>query len=876
MVARSSRRRRAPVVEAEGVTISDKDAAALHAAARGLPAWRHRDEVVYAVRNHQVVIVEGPTGSGKTTQLPQMLLEAGLGAGGIAMTQPRRIAAVSIAWRIAAEMGVRVGQEVGYAIRFDDCSSDATQVRVMTDGILLQEARSDPDFERYGVLIIDEAHERTLNIDLTLGLLHLALRRRADLRLVISSATLDPGRFQRFFAGLGRDVPAVHIDARPHPVDIIQRPWPGDDPRDVTQAMAREIARLHRQADPGDVLAFFSGVAGIRHAMDALLRQGVGATAELLPLYGALPREEQERIFEPGDGQRRRIVLATNIAETSITVPGIRYVIDSGRAKVARVSAVSGIRSLREEGISQASAEQRAGRAGRTQPGTAVRLYPERWLSRQPQFADPEVLREDLREVVLRLVDLGVHDPEGFPFPTPPPRRRLKSAIRQLQGMGAIDGQLRLTEIGRRMVPFPLSPPLARAVVEAADRYPHVLGDVLTAVAFLSGRRPQAFPPAEEAQARAAHEALNHPMGDALTAIGIMRRYLSARDRKSFCEHNYLDPQSMAYIASARAQLGDLTEEMGADPSTRGDDSAAVIKSLAAGFSNQVLVARGRDYLGPSDIRLRIHPGSSLWGTRQRLLLAAEIIVLARPYAAQVSVLRPEWLAEVDPELALQLNIRVPKSKVGRKGAVEARDLPKHALVDGIELPVVVRRGRVQVEVPLELVGQLKQADPAAMDASFARLKARVVCGEHHFAVGTPLQALVRLLPILPLPAPDDDLRCRLPEGALLEADRNLHTLLQHLNDLLQPMLPSRGRRAGWAMLVGNGADAWWFEVVPDYVEALTTTLAAVEALGDALPDDQVLQADLAPRLKRMREQMNVVERARGGGRGRGRGRGRR
>ena len=846
--------------------------ASLRATARTLPAWRYRDAIVDAVRSHQVVVVEGPTGSGKTTQVPQMLLEAGLAGSGIALTQPRRIAAVSIAWRVAAELGVAVGGEVGYCIRFDDQSGPDTRVRVMTDGILLQEARNDPDFERYGVIIVDEAHERTLNIDFTLGLMHSALQRRADLRLVISSATLDPGRFQAFYKGLGREVPLVSIDARPHPVTIKYRGWPGGDAREVAEAMAAELADLHRNAPPGDVLAFLSGEAGIKRTMESLARRGIANSAEIVPLYGALPREEQERIFAP-PGDRRRIVLATNIAETSITVPGVRYVIDSGQAKVPRVSASSGIRALREEGISIASAEQRAGRAGRTAPGTAVRLYARNWLERQPPFSDPEILREDLREVVLRLIDLGVHDLEGFPFPTEPPRRRLKSAIRQLEAMGAIDAQRQLTDIGRRMAPFPLAPPLARAVVEAADRYPHALADVLVAVAFLGGRRPQAFPPDQENEARAAHEALSHPMGDAMTAVSIMRRYDQAPDKAAFCERAYLDGRTMAYIANSRTQLGEIAAAMGASPGQGSGDAAAVIKSLATGFIDQILVARGRIYLGPMDIELSIHPASSLWGGHHRFLLAAEIIVLSRPYAAQLSVMRPEWLAEIDPELARRFRIRLPKGRLEKKGGVDASELPGHALVDGIELPVVLRRGRIQVEIPLAQVDALCKADADAIDPAFARLKSRVLAGAHHFAAGTQLQKLVRMLPHLPLPQAEARLDCRVPEGALLESDRNLHTLLRHLDDLLMPMLPARGRQAGWAMLVSNGADAWWFEVVPDFLEALTSSLSALRDLAKAVQDDLEVSATLAPRIEAMSERLWALERATGRGKGRGRGR---
>lgn len=830
------------------------------ATANALPIWEQRDEILQAIGRHQVVVLEGPTGCGKTTQIPRMLWEAGLTDQVIGVTQPRRIAAVGVAMRIAAEMGVKPGGLVGHSIRFDDMTSASTRIKIMTDGILLQEVRTQPDFDGYGLIVVDEAHERTLNIDITLGLLHRALLRRVDLRVIVSSATLDPGRFQAFFADHGMDVPLLSIRARPFPVRHVWQPVRSDDPRDIAEAVANEIAYIHCKKGEGHVLAFLSGEAGIRQATEALERQGIGRDAEIMGLYGALPREEQERIFSRGDG-RRRIVLATNIAETSITVPGVCFVVDSGLAKVPRVDPVTGVRALREEGISQASANQRAGRAGRTAPGTAVHLYSERWLAGQPRFADEEILREDLREVVLRLIDLGVHDIESFPLPTRPPMRRLETALRQLRAMGAIDDERQLTAVGRRMTPFPLSPPLARMVIEAADRFPDVVEEVLMVAAWLGSRRPQRFPTGEEDEAREAHKAFHHPLGDALAAITTLKRFRASGDPVAFCERYFLDPATMAYIDSATLQLGDIARGMGVEVSG-GGDPAGVIRCVAAGFADNILAIQGREWVGPGDETFAIHPASVLFGTRNRFLVAAEIIVLRRPYASQVSVLRPEWLLEVAPELARRLNLRAPKERLGRKGEIDPATLPTHVEIDDLRLPIVVRRGRVQVDVPWELVDALRRADPRAIPADAARLKSRVLVGEHAFAVGTPLGSLARLLPHLPLPGPDDDLRCRVPEGALLEADRNLHAILRHLDDLLCPMLPSHGRRAGWAMLVANGVGSFWFEVVSDFREALQVTLLSLEDLAETLGDDAALQAELNPRIARLAELQEQVDAA--------------
>ncbi len=837
-------------------------AAALQTIAHALPVYASEHDILDAVRHHQVVVIEGPTGSGKTTQLPQMLLRAGITNKTIGLTQPRRIAATSVCWRIAAEMGVEVGAEVGYSIRFDDCSSAATRIRVMTDGILLQQAREQHDFDDYGIIIIDEAHERSLNIDFLLGLLHRAVRARADLRVVISSATIDPEHFIAFFAGIGTQVPRVHIDARPHPVEIRYEVPRSSDPDDVLDSAAWEIEAICGSGEPGHILVFLSGEAAIRGVTQRLTNMGIDRRAAIMPLYGALKREDQELIFT--DVGRRKIVLTTNIAETSITVPDVRFVVDSGVAKVPRVQPQTGIRSLREEQISRASADQRSGRAGRTAPGVAIRLYPKRVYEEAPRFTTEAVLRLDLREVVLRLVDVGVHDVEAFPFPTRPQPKRLAAAIAQLKIMGAIDEERRLTRIGRLMTPFPLEPRTARMVVEAAERFPDVVDEVLMVAAWMSGRRPFRFPQGEEREARAAQRSFAHPLGDAATAVTVVRAYYEAQDKTSFCERFYLDPDTMAFLAHAHEQLGDVAKAQGIELG-KGGKLGAVVRCVAAGYADQILVAEGRLFVGPGGVRCAVHPASSLFKVPVRYIVATDILILKRPYATNCSALKPEWIAEVNPELADSLQLRRVKDRAQQKGGVQKHELPETVTISGIELPVVLRRGRVQVDVPYEKVAALRALSPMALrdlEPTLASVKARVLVGDDAWLAGMPLAALLHVLPLAPVPAPDADLSCRVPEGALLELDRNGHTLERHLGDLLAPMRPPRSQRPGWAALVGNGAGGFWFEIMTDLDDAAAQTLGALDDWIAAVAEDEPVQAKLAAAREPVSKLANLIREA--------------
>ncbi len=817
---------------------------------RDLPIYNHEHELCAAIRDHRVVIVEGPTGSGKTTQLPKIIDAARLSDGRIGVTQPRRIAAVSVAWRIAEELQVALGEDVGYAIRFDDRSSADTRIRLMTDGILLMEARTDDTFSRYGMLVIDEAHERTLNIDFTLGLLHRALRKRPDLRVIVSSATLDPLLFQRFFADIDDGVvPVVKIDARPYPVNMVYRPVEGDDRDAVADAMAEEVRRIASGDQEGHILAFLPGEAAIKACAERVYRFQRKHGLWVLPLYGKLTREEQERVFIPSP-DRRKVVISTNIAETSITVPGVRFVVDSGLAKVPRVQRDTGIAVLREEGISQSSADQRAGRAGRTAPGEAIRLYSRRSYNARPRFTDAEITRLDLTDVVLRLITLGIHDVERFPFPTKPKPARLRAAVNTLQAMGAIDNRRHLTAIGKRMVPFPLSPSLSRMVVEAADRFFDVVDEVLMVGASLSSRPPGLFPQGEENEARAAQRGLAHPLGDAVTAVRTLQRYQKANKPEKFCEQNYLDPNIMAFIDKAYRQLKEIATHHGIAV-RGGGPPEQVVRCLGAGFASNIMRKQGRVYEGPGDSKVAIHPSSALFHAGTPFVVAAEIVVSHRAYARHVSALRPEWIGELNPDLGRKWRVSAKRKRKDEKRP-PTESVPTHLEVGGVELPVEVRRGRPWLTVPTSAQDKLAGIDLSNVPPRTRAWKATLSDGKHRWGRAMALAKLLSLLPLMPLPKDGAKKFGGVPLGAFLDTERNLHTIARFIDRSLEPGLPSKGRHPGWLSFVPNGEGGFWFEVIGDLPDAVLTTREGLKDLLTRLPADDALSVSAAALLAKV------------------------
>jgi ATP-dependent helicase HrpA len=527
-----------------------------------LPVSARRDDLLAAIREHQVVVVAGETGSGKTTQLPKMCLELGLGVrGAIAHTQPRRLAARTVAQRIADELEVPLGGAVGYAVRFDDRGSEATLIRLVTDGLLLAEIRRDPLLRRYDTVIVDEAHERSLNIDFLLGCLHRILPRRPDLKLIITSATIDPERFSKHFG----DAPIIEVSGRTYPVEVRYRP-PAED-EEPLDALADTVEELLAEHD-GDVLAFFSGEREIRDAAE-LLSGRLGPRVEVLPLYSRLAVADQQKVFGRDRTQKRRVVLATNVAETSVTVPGIRCVVDTGLARISRYSARLKVQRLPVEEISRASADQRKGRCGRLADGVCVRLYSEEDFNARPEFTDPEVLRTNLASVILQMAALELGEVEAFPFLDPPDRRQVRDGVALLHELRALDpaAEEPLTPLGRKLARLPIDPRLGRMVLEA-DK----LGcarEVAVITAALSIQDPRERPADQRAQADQLHARFTDPASDFLGYLNLwsylrsLESELSRSQVRKRCKAEFLHYLRIREWQDLVAQLEDATREVG-------------------------------------------------------------------------------------------------------------------------------------------------------------------------------------------------------------------------------------------------------------------------------------------------------------------------
>ncbi len=611
-----------------------------------LPISTHRDAIAAAIRAHQVVVVCGETGSGKTTQLPKICLSLGLGAAGlIGHTQPRRIAARSVAARIAAELQTTVGGQVGYKVRFSDRTGPNAFVKLMTDGILLAETQSDRPLEQYEVIILDEAHERSLNIDFLLGYLKRLLPRRPDLKLIITSATIDPERFSRHFDR----APIVEVSGRSYPVELRYRPLTADDEderdRDLQQAILDAVDEVWREG-PGDILVFLSGEREIRETAESL-RKHHPPNTEILPLYARLSSAEQNRVFQPHG--RPRIVLATNVAETSLTVPGIRYVIDPGMARISRYSPRGKIQRLPVEKISQASANQRAGRCGRVMAGVCVRLYAAEDFQSRPAFTDPEILRTHLAAVILQMSALNLGRPEEFPFVDPPDSRQIGDGFRLLFELQAVDERWRITELGRQLAKLPVDPRLGRMLL-AAQRE-SCLREVLVIVAALAIQDPRERPLDKQQAADEKHRRFRDEHSDFMALLKLwdyyheQARQLSKNQLRNLCQADYLSFVRMREWHDLHRELLGRATEMG----MRLNDEAAPYDSLHRALLTGLLGHLGlkqeeNAYLGARGRNFYLYPGSGLFKKRPRWVAAAELVETTRLYARTVARIEPEWV----------------------------------------------------------------------------------------------------------------------------------------------------------------------------------------------------------------------------------------
>ena len=607
-----------------------------------LPIAAHRREIAEAVAANPVVVVSGETGSGKTTQLPKICLELGRGAAGmIGCTQPRRIAAVTVSGRVAQELGQEIGGLVGWQTRFGRKLSRGTQVKFMTDGILLAETRGDRDLLAYDTLIIDEAHERTLNIDFLVGYVRQLLKRRPELKVIISSATMDVARFGAFF-----NAPVIEVPGQLHPVELRYRPAESEDV-EIPSMVARAVDNIDCEGGEGDILVFLSGERDIRETGEVLTGRRFENT-EVLPLLASLPAQQQQRAFKTSS--RRRIVLATNVAETSVTIPGIRYVIDSGVARISRYNHRTQVQRLHIEAVSQASANQRKGRCGRLGPGICYRLYEADDFEQRDAFTDPEIKRTSLASVILMMIDLNLGSIETFPFLEPPTPAIIREGYRELYELGALDDQRQLTRLGRLLARLPIEPRFGRMLFAAEEE--GVVNDVLTIVASLTTDDPRLRPIDRRDEADRLHARFNTETSDFAGIVKLWRFLEEAQvDHRSqgrlrtFCRKNMLSYRRVREWRDVREQLARQAKELGLKRNNAVQKDEAIHRALLSGLLSRIGIRHEKgDYKGARGVRFAIFPGSGLFSKGPKWIMAGELVDTTRLYARRVGAINPDWV----------------------------------------------------------------------------------------------------------------------------------------------------------------------------------------------------------------------------------------
>jgi len=615
-----------------------------------LPIFRLKKELLAAIADNQLLVVIGETGSGKTTQMTQYLAEAGYSQTGmIGCTQPRRVAAMSVAKRVAEEFGCRLGQEVGYAIRFEDCTGPETKIKYMTDGMLLREALIDQQMEKYSVIMLDEAHERTIHTDVLFGLVKQLVRRRPDFKLIVTSATLDAEKFSTYFY----NAPIFTIPGRTFPVEIL---YTRDSEADYLDAALVCVMQIHVNEPPGDVLLFLTGQEEIDTACQILFERikKLGPKVPeliILPIYSTLPSEMQSRIFEPAPPGGRKVIIATNIAETSITVDGIYYVVDPGFSKQKVFNPKGGMDSLVVVPISQAAAKQRAGRAGRTGPGKCYRLYTEVAYKNEMLSASvPEIQRTNLGNTVLMLKAMGIPDLLAFDFMDPPPAQTLFMALESLYALGALDDEGMLTKLGRKMAEFPLEPAQSKMVIAAVD-----LGcsdEILTLTAMLSVQAVFYRPKERAAQADQKKAKFHQVEGDHLTLLTVYEAWKNSKFSNAWCADNFVQARSLRRAQDVRKQLITIMDRYKLPVVSAGRNYTRIRKAVCSGFfahAAKVDPQEGYRTLAEQQV-VYIHPSSSLFNKNPEWLLYHELVLTTKEYMREVMAIDPRWLVELAPQ----------------------------------------------------------------------------------------------------------------------------------------------------------------------------------------------------------------------------------
>ncbi|MBP5284145.1 MAG: ATP-dependent RNA helicase [Treponema sp.] len=849
---------------------------------KDLPVYQQKEKILECLRTNQVVVVQSPTGSGKTTQIPVILHEAGYSENGvIAVTQPRRIAALSVSEFIARQLGTSYPGLVGYKMRFEDKTDASTKIKIMTDGILLQEMKLDPWMSRYSVVMVDEAHERSLNIDFVLGLLKRVLEVRKDFRVIVSSATMNVEAFSRYFG----DCPIVTIDTVTFPVTLCYDPplvkattttESGEEA--ILSKIENTISRVLDNDEEGDILVFLPGEKVIKDCAQRLLYSSFHSKIHIVPLYGRLPKEEQEKVFLPAPSGRKKVVISTNIAETSVTINGITTVIDSGLAKLNFYNPKTYTSSLVETPVSRASCSQRKGRAGRTQSGTCYRLYSRKDFDERQEYTTEEIYRTDLSEVVLRMAELGITDFEGFDFISPPPREGITGAIETLNQMGALNEDRTLSSIGKLMVEFPLEPRVSRIIVESMMKYPDVLEEVVIAGAFLSTQSPFVLPPGEEMDARKAHHAFRDIQGDFVSYVKLYRTYEQMKNQSRFCHNNYLDEKVMYEITNIKNQLEEEISALGF-PVCGGGSMEDYLCCIASGMIQFVCVREGREnYRTLTADHISIHPGSSMFKTDPLFIVAGEIVRTSRMFAMSVSPLTKALMNKISPDLADRLlasrgkkgrsltgnleyrgsTFKEQKGRVGRDDGRFGGRMEKTAGNDdsveiGGEIFKIEKiKGKKILILPvLKFRDALSREKNQNKMAQIAGLRGKLLVKGGAVLEGEKVELISKVVRNLNTEILDP-LRWPRKLNVNVSDTEKIPELLDALKIILRiTMAKAKSREYGFICLYNDGKGNYWFKATRGFATALNESLSSLESLVDELKDLSQVQ----------KEKLNIVYR---------------
>ncbi|MGI5071189.1 ATP-dependent RNA helicase [Treponema pectinovorum] len=832
-----------------------------------LPVYEQKNLILDELKKKQVIVVQSPTGSGKTTQIPVILHEAGYSKDGIiAVTQPRRISALSVSEFIAKQLKTSYPGLVGYKMRFEDRTDETTKIKIMTDGILLQEMKLDPWLSKYSVIMVDEAHERSLNIDFCLGLLKRVLTARPDFKVIVSSATMNAQAFSSYFY----NCPIVDIKTQTFPVTMVYDP-PKSKATTLTETgiqvllskIQSTIERILDNKEQGDILVFLPGEKVIKDCMQNLLTSPFRSKLHLIPLYGRLPKEEQEKVFNSAPFGKKKVVISTNIAETSVTINGITTVIDSGLAKLNFYNPMTYSSSLIETPVSKASCNQRRGRAGRTCAGTCYRLYSRADFEKRPEYTTEEIFRTDLSEVCLRMSELGITDFENFDFISKPEKNNIFGAIETLNMLKALNEDRTLSAIGKLMVEFPLEPRVSRILVESIMNYPDVLEESVIAASFLSTQSPFVLPMGEEMDARAAHHAFRDIQGDFVSYVKLFRKWQATQNKTRFCQNNYLDEKVMREIESIKEQLEEEITALGI-PISSGGSMENYLCCIVAGMIQFVCIRVGKEnYRSLTEERISIHPGSGMFRADPLFIVAGEIVRTSRMFAMSVSPLTKAILAKIDKNLESRLqNSRGIREKIfaGRFESLKSQTKNKRLKFANDENPFDEKteilqkdkseatalsfggekfeiqkiKGKKVAIFPLEkLKSALKKEKDENYLKSLSSIRGKILLNDGTLLAGEKFNLIKKVAKNLNLnPVSEDDFskKLNLTMGTKDEAAK----LIESLKFVLRVKIAKpKQKEYGFITLYSDGKGTYWFKVTRSFSTALNESLASLESLAD-------------------------------------------